>query len=68
MTVFWKTDLKNANTEVHFLPVDESHTESVDSETRGPRTTEGTKERGHNLYIRRFIIKLFGQLPLSKTT
>ena len=26
MTVFWKTDCLDTNTEIHFLPVDESHT------------------------------------------
>ena len=29
MTVFWKTDHVVTNTEIHFLPVDESHTRAL---------------------------------------
>ena len=31
--VFWKTDLKDTNTEIHFLPVDEGHTHALSRDT-----------------------------------
>ena len=34
VTVFWKTDLMVTNTEIHFLPIDESHTHALSRETR----------------------------------
>ena len=34
MTVFWKTDCMNTNTEIHFLPVDESHTHALFRDTK----------------------------------
>ena len=34
MTVFWKTDRMDTNTEIHFLPVDESHTHALFRETK----------------------------------
>ena len=34
MTVFWKTDCMDTNTEIHFLPVDESHTHALFRETK----------------------------------
>ena len=37
MTEFAKTNLKDTNTEIHFLPVDESHTNALSREiTRWP--------------------------------
>ena len=34
MTVFWKTDHVVTNTEIHFLPVDESHTHAPSRDTK----------------------------------
>ena len=34
MTVFWKTDRMDANTEIHFLPVDKSHTHALFRDTK----------------------------------
>ena len=34
MTVFWKTDYVVTNTEIHFLPVDESHTHALSRDTK----------------------------------
>ena len=34
MTVFWKTDRVVTNTEIHFLPVDESHTHALSRDTK----------------------------------
>ena len=34
MTVFWKTDLTVTNTEIHFLPVDESYTHALSRDTK----------------------------------
>ena len=34
VTVFWKTDLKNTNTEIHFLPVDKSYTHALSRGTK----------------------------------
>ena len=34
MTVFWKTDRIDTNTEIHFLPVDESHTHALSRDTK----------------------------------
>ena len=34
MTVFWKTDHVVTNTEIHFLPVDESHTHALSRDTK----------------------------------
>ena len=34
VTVFWKTDLVDTNTENHFLPVDESHTHELFRDTK----------------------------------
>ena len=34
MTVFWKTDRIDTNTEIHFLPVDESHTHALFRDTK----------------------------------
>ena len=34
MTEFAKTDLMGANTEIHFLPVDESHTYALSRDTK----------------------------------
>ena len=34
VTVFWKTDRMDTNTEVHFLPVDESHTHALFRNTK----------------------------------
>ena len=33
MTVFWKTDRMDTNTEIQFLPVDESHTHALFRDT-----------------------------------
>ena len=33
MTVFWKTDRIDTNTEIHFLPVDKSHTHALFKDT-----------------------------------
>ena len=33
VTVFWKTDRMDTNTEIHFLPVDESHTHALFRDT-----------------------------------
>ena len=33
VTVFWKINLKDTITEIHFLPVDESHTHSLSRDT-----------------------------------
>ena len=37
MTEFAKTDLKGTNTEIHFLPVDESHTHALSRDTNSLR-------------------------------
>ena len=34
VTVFWKTNRINTNTEIHFLPVDESHTHALLRDTK----------------------------------
>ena len=34
VTVFWKTDHVVTNTEIHFLPVDESHTHALSRDTK----------------------------------
>ena len=34
VTVFWKTDCMDTNTEIHFLPVDESHTRALFRDTK----------------------------------
>ena len=34
VTVFWKTDRIDTNTEIHFLPVDESHTHALSRDTK----------------------------------
>ena len=34
MTVFWKTDRIDTNTEIYFLPVDESHTHALFRDTK----------------------------------
>ena len=34
MTIFWKTDHFVTNTEIHFLPVDESHTHTLSRDTK----------------------------------
>ena len=34
MTVFWKTDLIDKNTEIHFLPVHKSHTHALSRDTK----------------------------------
>ena len=34
VTVFWKTDLIDTNTEINFLPVDESHTHALFRDTK----------------------------------
>ena len=34
VTVFTKTDLMDANTEIHFLPVDKSHTHALSKDTK----------------------------------
>ena len=34
MTVFWKTDRMDTNTEIHFLPVDESHNHALFKDTK----------------------------------
>ena len=34
VTVFWKTDHVVTNTEIHFLPVDESHTRALSRDTK----------------------------------
>ena len=34
VTVFWKTDRIDTNTEIHFLPVDESHTHALLRDTK----------------------------------
>ena len=34
VTVFWKTDRMDTNTEIHFLPVDESHTHALFRDTK----------------------------------
>ena len=34
VTVFWKTDRIDTNTEIHFLPVDESHTHALFRDTK----------------------------------
>ena len=33
VTVFWKTDRIDTNTEIHFLPVDESHSHALSRDT-----------------------------------
>ena len=37
MTVFWKTNRIDRNTEIHFLPVDESHTHALFRDTKHSR-------------------------------
>ena len=37
MTEFAKTDLMGTNTEIHFLPVDESHTHALSRDTNNLR-------------------------------
>ena len=37
MTVFLKTDRIDTNTEIHFLPVDESHTDALFRDTKHSR-------------------------------
>ena len=37
VTEFAKTDLMGTNTEIHFLPVDESHTHAVSRDTKHVR-------------------------------
>ena len=32
--MFWKTDLIDTNTEIHFLPVDEIHTHALSRNTK----------------------------------
>ena len=34
VTVFWKTDRIDTNTDIHFLPVDESHTHALFRDTK----------------------------------
>ena len=34
MTVFWKTDHVVTNTEIHFLPIDKSHTHALSRDTK----------------------------------
>ena len=34
VTVFWKTDRIDTNTEIHFLPVDENHTHALSRDTK----------------------------------
>ena len=34
VTVFWETDLMVTNTEIHFLPVDESHIHALSRDTK----------------------------------
>ena len=34
VTVFWKTDRIDTNIEIHFLPVDESHTHALSRDTK----------------------------------
>ena len=34
VTVFWKTDRMDTNTEIHFLPVNESHTHALLRDTK----------------------------------
>ena len=34
VTVFWKTDRIDTNTEIHFLPVDESHIHALFRDTK----------------------------------
>ena len=34
MSVFWETDLMDINTEILFLPVDESHTYALSRDTK----------------------------------
>ena len=34
VTVFWKTDRMDTNTEIHYSPVDESHTHALFRDTK----------------------------------
>ena len=49
VTVFWKTDHVVTNTEIHFLPVDESHTHAL------PRDTKYLGLDGQVCFCRRLI-------------
>ena len=49
VTVFWKTDHMDTNTEIHFLPVDKSHTHAVF------RNTKHLRLDGRVCFYRRFF-------------
>ena len=46
VTVFWKTDRIDTNTEIHFLPVDRSHTHVLFRDTKHLRLVAGSAFTG----------------------
>ena len=56
VTVFWKTDLMISNTEIHFSPVDESHTLALSKDTtRWPALLLQTALSNHKSAFMAFV-------------